>query len=227
MPQTKTSRVFSRLGYADVPQIAPVAPRPSESVSEQAQAAREILGHLSDIDIPHALIGGLAVSARTEPRFTQDLDLVVAVDNDASAEKVVFELTKRGYSTVALIEHEARDRLGTARLEQVQPPVEGQVIDLLFASSGIEPEIAASAERIQVFRGVTVPVARTGHLIALKVLARDDEHRPQDLFDLRVLIDVADEHEIELARKAVALITERGFNRERDLKAGLELLLAG
>jgi hypothetical protein len=172
------------------------------------------------------LIGGLAVSARTEPRFTQDLDLVVAVDDDAGAERVIFELVKRGYSTAALIEHQARDRLGTARLEQTQPPVDGQIIDLLFASSGIEPEIAASAQRISVFQGVTVPVARTGHLIALKLLARDDQRRPQDLFDLRALVNVADDHEIELARQAVVLITDRGFNRGRDLQVSLDQLLS-
>ncbi|MGH9200833.1 MAG: hypothetical protein ACRD2A_06320 [Vicinamibacterales bacterium] len=35
-----------------------------------------------------ALVGGLAVSVRTEPRFTRDTDLVVAVQDDAEAEAV-------------------------------------------------------------------------------------------------------------------------------------------
>ena len=33
-----------------------------------------------------ALVGGLAVSARTEPRFTRDIDIVVAVEDDTRAE---------------------------------------------------------------------------------------------------------------------------------------------
>jgi hypothetical protein len=32
-----------------------------------------------------ALIGGLAVSTRIEPRFTRDIDLAVSVPDDASA----------------------------------------------------------------------------------------------------------------------------------------------
>jgi hypothetical protein len=33
------------------------------------------------------VVGGLAVSARTEPRFTRDVDLVIAVSDDQSAEQ--------------------------------------------------------------------------------------------------------------------------------------------
>jgi hypothetical protein len=36
-----------------------------------------------------ALVGGLAVSARTEPRFTRDADLAVAVASDAEAESLI------------------------------------------------------------------------------------------------------------------------------------------
>jgi len=46
----------------------------------------------------------------------------------------------------------------------------GIIVDLLFASSGIEPEITAAAEVLTVARGLRMPVARTGHLIALKLL---------------------------------------------------------
>ena len=35
---------------------------------------------------PFAVVGGLAVSARTEPRFTRDVDVAVAVANEAAAE---------------------------------------------------------------------------------------------------------------------------------------------
>jgi hypothetical protein len=55
------------------------------------------------------------------------------------------------------------------------------VIDLPFASSGIEREVVADAEPIELLRNVMIGVARTGHLIALKVLPRDDVRRPQDL----------------------------------------------
>jgi hypothetical protein len=40
---------------------------------------------LQDRKRPFALVGGLAVSVRVEPRFTRDIDLAVAVANDANA----------------------------------------------------------------------------------------------------------------------------------------------
>ena len=48
------------------------------------------------------------------------------------------------------------------------------LIALLFASSGIESEIVAEAEPVEFMAGLTLPVARTSHLIALKVLSRND-----------------------------------------------------
>lgn len=118
-----------------------------------------------------------------------------------------------------------RRRLATVRLKR---QVEGVavLVDLLFASSGIEPEIAAAAEQLEIFPGLVLPVARTGHLIALKLLARDDETRPQDLVDLNGLLETAVPADISEARDAVRLITERGFNRDRNLSAALEQLLS-
>ena len=57
-----------------------------------------------------ALVGGLAVSARTEPRFTRDADIAVAVQNDAEAEDLVRSLHARGYSVGAVVEHSSAGR---------------------------------------------------------------------------------------------------------------------
>jgi ribosomal protein L14 len=40
---------------------------------------------LHDVGARFALVGGLAVSVRVEPRFTRDIDLVVAIEHDAAA----------------------------------------------------------------------------------------------------------------------------------------------
>jgi len=106
-----------------------------------------------------ALVGGLAVSARTEPRFTRDLDLVVSVDDDAAAEQLVRDLTARGYEMLALVEQEATGRLATIRLATGREEVEGPVVDLLFASSGIEREVIDAAEDVEVFPGLRLAVA--------------------------------------------------------------------
>jgi len=171
-----------------------------------------------------ALIGGLAVSVRTEPRFTRDADLVVAVTDDAEAERVIRQVTGAGFTVTGIVEQNAAGRLATARLSQTDDATSA-VLDLLFASSGIEREIVADAEAIELLPGLIVNVARTGHLIALKLLSRDDGKRPQDVIDLRALVRVATTEEIARARGSVALIMSRKYHRGRDLAAALESVL--
>jgi hypothetical protein len=186
-------------------------------------ALRGIIAELARARVPFALVGGLAVSVRTEPRFTRDADLAVAVTTDAEAESVIHNLRARGYDIEAIIEQEAVGRLATARLTRSSEPG-GPVLDLLFASSGIESEVVASAEPVELLPQLRMGVARTGHLIALKVLSRDDVRRPQDLVDLRALLRVASSSEIARARHALSLIQSRGYHRGRDLASDMDRL---
>jgi len=181
---------------------------------------------LDDLAAAWALVGGLAVSVRTEPRFTRDVDIAVAVRDDAEAESLVREHRDRGYELVALVEQDETGRLATARLAPPDEDAAGVVVDLLFASSGIEPEIVAQAERLAVMEGLQLPVARSGHLIAVKLLA-EDAARPADRADLAALVRDAAPNELDRARRAIELIRARGFHRGRDLERALETLLAG
>lgn len=186
-------------------------------------ALRHAANDLTQLGTDWALVGGFAVSARTEPRFTRDVDMAVAVDDDVAAEAIVRSFLGAGYGLLATIEQQS-GRLATVRLASPQGGDGEVVVDLLFASSGIEREIAEAAERMEIVPGLTLPVARTGHLIALKVLARDDALRPHDAADLRNLARVASAADRRLAREAVALIAARGFDRERDLSQALSEL---
>jgi membrane-bound lytic murein transglycosylase MltF len=133
-------------------------------------------------------------------------------------------LLNRGYRVIALVEHLDAGRLGTARLSApVAPDV---IVDLLFASCGIELEIVAAAEMVQATAGLSLPVASIGHLVAMKLLARDGMRRPQDLFDLVALRPVLSAEDVADAAAAADLITERGFARDRDLRQLLEDYLA-
>lgn len=106
-------------------------------------ALRQICADLISTHHSFALVGGLAVSARTEPRFTRDADVAVAVASDAEAEALVRSLRVRGYAIEAVVEQQTVGRLATARVTRSAVPMD-PVIDLLFASSGIECEIVAS-----------------------------------------------------------------------------------
>jgi hypothetical protein len=93
------------------------------------------------------------------------------VTSDAEAEALVGDLRSRGCGIEAIVEQDAVGRLATARLTR-SSLLGAAVIDLLFASSGIEPEIVAEAEPFELLPKLTIRVGRVGHLIALKVLAR-------------------------------------------------------
>jgi len=177
---------------------------------------------LDSLDVAWALVGGLAVSARAQPRLTRDVDIAVSVTSDAHAEELLFALQQRGYTVDTVLEQSRLERLATARLSFRRGDAAKVIVDLLFASSGIEPEVVAAASSLEVLPGVRVPVARIGHLIAMKVLARDDRARPQDFDDLRALLSEAGTVELNRARRALEAIEASGAHRGRRLLAALE-----
>ncbi len=115
----------------------------------------------ADLDLHHrqwALVGGFAVSARAEPRFTRDIDVAVMVDNDADSEGPVRSLLASRYQLMASAEQDQTGRLATVRL--ACPAGDGNVVvDLLLASSGIESEIAQAAETTVAVLLLTEPAA--------------------------------------------------------------------
>jgi predicted nucleotidyltransferase len=169
-----------------------------------------------------AVIGGLAVAFRAEPRFTKDVDLAVAVADDEEAEGIVDRLQVRGYALASLVEQDYVNRLATARLVRPKAGASSAFIDLLFANSGIEEDIVRRADRLEVLPDVFMPVASIGHLIALKVLAG----RHQDLTDLGYLIAAATEADLSEARKSAVKIQEGGFNRGQNLPEDLAAIIS-
>lgn len=184
-------------------------------------ALRAVGAELNQLGRAWALVGGVAVSARAEPRFTRDIDLALAVADDADAEALVHALVPRGYRILASLEQESVGRLATVRLEAPGEGPEGVVVDLLFASSGVEPELVQAADVLEVFPGLPIRVARGGHLLALKVLSKGPR-RPQDAVDIAALLRRADTADLEEARAMCALVVRRGYGRGRNLVSLLE-----
>ena len=89
------------------------------AVTEIARAAAKMVADLAACKRRWALVGGLAVSARAEPRNTRDVDIAVAVTDDADAESLVSELMKAGWVVEAAVEQIETGRLATIRL---RPP---------------------------------------------------------------------------------------------------------
>lgn len=171
-----------------------------------------------------ALIGALAVSAHTEPRTTRDIDVAVVLNDKFNQDALIKLLLARNFTGETVLMHALPTHPLGIRLmapSQFGTPV---AVDLLFSSSGIESEIIADARSIEVFPGIALPVASVGHLIAMKVLAQNDDERLKDRVDLHHLLVIATKDDLEVARTALVLIERRGFNRGKDLMAEFKLL---
>lgn len=160
------------------------------------------------------------MSVRAEVRFTRDVDIAVVVDDDADAEQLVLELRQCGYRAVASVEHETMHRLSTVRLvggDDVK-------VDLLFASSGLEPEIVDGAAPVEVAAAGSIPVAAAEELVAMKVLSMT-EVRLQDRLDAQRLLQLVPDLNLNRVRADLKRIAERGFDRGQDLHSKLDSLL--
>ena len=180
--------------------------------------AADLLGSLGK---QFAVVGGIAVSALTAPRSTGDVDIAIAVADDGEAEAVARSFAAAGYRLDSLLEQDATQRLAGVRIHDTET---GVGLDLLFAMSGIEVEIAASARPLEVLPATALPVATVGSLIVMKLLARDDRRRPMDADDLRALAELATEDDWAQAHVLARLVTERNAHRGRDLATGLSQL---
>ncbi len=186
----------------------------------RANRAAELVELVRALGHESALVGGLAVSARSRERFTRDMDFAVAVETDDQSEKLAMEMQQKGFELKAVIEQEAVGVIATLRFRDPREPSEEPSVDLICGSCGIEREIVADASEVALVSKVVLPVASLPHLVAMKVLSEDDV-RTQDRSDLQALLRVASSDELVEAHKLVKLIATRGFNRDRDLESRL------
>lgn len=163
------------------------------------------------LGIHWALIGGLAVSLRTEPRTTTSVDALVAVKNPDEFDRLADRLHTVG--SVGVCHWESLD---TGRVSLIRShflgSARGVKLNLLAVWGGIGQRIVAASTPLDA--GVIVPVASLGHLLALKTLAGRD----QDLRDFPPLLSSAKTSNVNLAREALADMRIPG----RDLLAEFE-----
>ena len=174
---------------------------------------------LRALERDYALIGGMAVSVKAEPRFTRDADVAVSVADDGDAEALVRALRPFDLVPFEVLNQEATGRLAAVRLRTTA----GAVCDMMFAHTGIEAQIVQAADLICLMEGLRVPVARPEHLAAMKTLSAR-VGRPQDRMDLRSILTLGVDH--DAVRRALDDITAAGCHRGQDLRAKLARLVA-
>lgn len=220
-------------------------------------------------EAPWALAGSLAVSARLEPVYMTHASVILSVKDEEVAHAILDGLEEAGLRLLSVtdqmsvknwdhehgrpadlanieIEHHPNGLVAGARLVDDSDDRDLEV-DLIFAASGIESEITAAAEPLEILPGQVFRVARTGHLIALTLLSFGetgrqplaDHFETMDAFDaeqayggirehadLKALTDAATDDDWRLAWEAADLMTSRSATRSRDLRAELAAFLA-
>jgi hypothetical protein len=122
-----------------------------------------IAGQLESSGSRYALIGGVALAFHSLPRFTQDVDLLVEVDD---MEKVSRVLVNAGYFESAKPWRFQNANLELHRFMKTQGE-DSMMIDVLLAEDEAHRGIIRDAVELESAKGL-VRVARKEDLIALK-----------------------------------------------------------
>jgi hypothetical protein len=162
----------------------------------------EIHNALREVEIAHALIGGLALAAHGAGRATADLDLLADGDRAEDVDRI---LRERGYECLLRNQY-VGNYLG--------PTPERGRVDFLFVRRTRGRAILDRAIPHTIL-GASIRVVDASDLIGLKVqsLSNDPTRRHQDLADIERLLETA---EVDLDRVRDYF---RLFDREKELDA--------
>lgn len=149
---------------------------------------------LESQQVPYALIGGLAVSLHAEPRFTEDIDAVIWVD-DRRWPDLLRVAADHG---IEPRRHDALEFAQRSRVLLLQHR-SGVPLDISCGAIPFELDLIEQAEPIDI-GGVSVRVARPDRLIVMKVVA----NRPQDWADIDALLKAHPAVDVDRIRPVVA-----------------------
>jgi hypothetical protein len=167
-------------------------------------------------ELPYAVIGGLAVSLRGQPRVTADVDLVLGISIDAALGLIpllgdtVFEPLFSGIEEVV-------ERSFILPLRHRPTRVK---VDLAIGLSGFEQQVVARASPINI-GGRDIRVATPEDLVILKLFAG----RPRDQQDIEGI--VAAQHNVLDWEYCLRTAQSLGDAVDQDLTSQIERLRRG
>jgi hypothetical protein len=129
--------------------------------------------------ITFALIGGLAVSIRGQPRMTVDVDVVIIADVDRALE-LVRDITSTPFEPLFPGVEEV---VAKSYILPLRHRTTGIRVDVAIGMSGFEQQAVGRATPVSIGE-VRIPVVGIEDLLVMKALAG----RPQDEQDIRGLI---------------------------------------
>ena len=145
-----------------------------------AQALRDFVLLFEGMDIPYAVMGGIAVRIYGIPRPTHDIDFTLALDRNRLPD--LYEAVRAlGYTVPEQYASGWVDNVAGLPLVRVRLYLEGRGvdIDIFLAESRFQEQLLARRRREQLDE-LSVWFVSPEDLILLKLLAR----RPRDLADI-------------------------------------------
>jgi len=152
----------------------------SESIPSGLLAPLADLGKwLEDIPAQSIIVGGVAVSLLSRPRFTQDIDALVILA-DSEWERAIN--SAEAYGILPRIDH-ALEFARRSRVLLLKHSASAIDIDVIFGGLSFENRAVAHAQ-VHDVGGVPVRLPRVEDLLIMKAVA----HRPQDMLDVDALL---------------------------------------
>jgi len=147
------------------------------------ETLKDICLCFKEADIRFCLVGGLAVAILAKPRSTEDIDLLVLLQEENRKQLEIILRDKFKVAKVNEVMHFKNAAIWRVLLHNPSADDKGfLIVDFIFADNDIYRD--AIKNRIQItVDDVEIPVAAPEDLIKIKQLA----NRPQDLIDIEML----------------------------------------
>jgi hypothetical protein len=140
----------------------------------------KVLVTLEQHQINYALCGGLAVTVLAQPRFTEDIDILVSPQDCERCKAVLLPLGFKFFSTPMRFDN---DFVEVHKLTKIEPRVNDYLfLDVISAISPVAQEILAKRIRLS-WKDKQVWVVTREGLIKLKEASK----RPKDQLDIDAL----------------------------------------
>lgn len=140
-----------------------------------------LIGFLAKEKIDFALIGAFALHAYGYVRATGDIDFALRGEGQ---ERAVRFLESLGYETLYC---------SKGFSNHVHPLANLGRVDFIYLEGETAERIFSGAKPLMIFEGLSVPVVRPEHLIALKIFAmkNDPERSFREMADIKQLLSLA------------------------------------
>lgn len=141
------------------------------------QFCEAVIGFLEESEMPYLVIGGVAVSVISEPRMTQDIDLIVSIEKQ-DVRDFLESAMANGFELDIERELQRIEQIGTFRLNRGSFHT-----DVIIASIPLEESAFARAQKIKLV-GKMASFPSPEDLILFKIIVGRDK----DILDAKSIV---------------------------------------